>query len=116
MPSHPYMFRLAQRLFVASVLIVCTISAQAADNTYHVHVNGLACPFCVYGLERSLSKVDGVESVAVSLKTGLIRITMADGVTLDETEARETVKDAGFTVESFAVAEPISVESAVDGD
>lgn len=112
---HLRFVRLAQGMLLASVLAIFATNAQADNKTYHVHVNGLACPFCVYGLERSLDKVDGVEMVAVSLKTGLIRITMQEGVTLDETETRETIKDAGFTVESFAVAEPISGESADDG-
>lgn len=89
------------------ILTVFATGARADESTYHVHVSGLACPFCVYGLERSIGKIKGVDSVTVSLKTGLIRITVRDGVTLDEALVRETVKDAGFTVEAFGTAEPI---------
>ena len=73
----------------------------AHRDSYHIHVSGLACPFCVYGLERSLGTIPGVDSVAVDLKTGLVRISMNDGVALDEGVARETIMDAGFTVEAI---------------
>ena len=70
-------------------------------DSYHVHVNGLACPFCVYGLESSIGAISGVDSVAVDLKTGLVRISVGDGVILDEALVRETILDAGFTVEAI---------------
>ncbi len=70
-------------------------------DSYHVHVSGLACPFCVYGLESSIGAIAGVDSVAVDLKTGLVRISVGDGVILDEALVRETILDAGFTVEAI---------------
>ena len=107
------------RLLAATLLTLfatVTAAASAADeNTYHIHVAGLACPFCVYGLERSLGKIEGVESVTVSLKTGLIRIVVGEHKLLDEVLVRETVKDAGFTVEAIEAAEPIISNKAVDG-
>ena len=57
-----------------------------------------------------IGKIEGVETVVVSLKTGLIRVSVGDGMTLDEAEVQETVKDAGFTVESFGMAEPIAIK------
>jgi len=102
--------RQAQGLLVGVILTVFATGAFADASTYHVHVSGLACPFCAYGLERSLGKIEGVETVAVSLKTGLIRVSVRDGLALDETEVQETVKDAGFTVESFGMAEPIAIK------
>lgn len=108
------LLRFVRGTFLALVLTFPAISAQAQERTYHVHVNGLACPFCVYGLERSLSKLQAVQSVSVSLKTGLIQIVTDDGAALDEAEIRETIKDAGFTVESFALAEPMSTGNVGD--
>lgn len=90
---------------LGTILSVFPVTVLGADqDAYHVHVNGLACPFCAYGLERSLGKVDDVESVTVNLKTGLIQISVSDGATLDEATVREAVKDAGFTVEAFEPA------------
>ena len=75
--------------------------ALAAPQAFKLRVDGLACPFCAYGIEKQLSSVDGVQSVDVDIKAGEVIVTMADGVTLDETEARRAVKDAGFDLRSF---------------
>jgi len=75
-------------------------------NIFHVHVKGLACPFCAYGLEKTFRKIDGVESVFVNLKAGLIEISLRDGAILDEATARKTVEDAGFTLEGMEHATP----------
>lgn len=96
---------------VAVVMTVLALSATAEGRaTYHVHVNGLACPFCVYGLERSIGKIKGVDSVTVNLKTGLIRIVVSDGVMLNEERVHAAVKDAGFTVGAFERAIPIALQ------
>ncbi len=93
------------RFLAGTILSGLAALAMGADQrAYHVHVNGLACPFCAYGLERSLGNVDDVESVSVNLKTGLIKISVSDGATLDEATVREAVMDAGFTVEAFEPA------------
>ena len=104
-----------RRLLVGMTVGVLTALAFGADQgAYHVHVNGLACPFCAYGLERSLGQVDDVESVTVNLKTGLIQISVSDGVTLDEEAVREAVLDAGFTVEAFEPATRMAHEQGDD--
>ncbi len=115
MADRSIVIRQAQGLLVGVILTVFAIEALADASTYHVHVSGLACPFCAYGLERSLGKIEGVETVAVSLKTGLIHVSVRDGRALDEAEVKEAVKDAGFTVESFGRAEPIAVKEDDNG-
>ncbi len=75
--------------------------ALAAPQAFKLRVDGLACPFCAYGIEKQLSSVDGVQSVDIDIKAGVVIVTMADGVPLDETEARKAVKDAGFDLRSF---------------
>ncbi len=82
-------------------LILISAVALAAPQAFKLRVDGLACPFCAYGIEKQLSSVDGVQSVDVDIKAGVVIVTMADGVTLDETEARRAVKDAGFDLRSF---------------
>lgn len=85
-----------------------TIVLAAEPAIYHVHVNGLACPFCAYGLEKSFSRIDGVDSVSVNLKAGLIEISVKNDATLDETIVRERVEDAGFSLEGIERALPIT--------
>ena len=69
----------------------------------------MACPFCVYGVEKQLSKVEGVTEVETELKTGIILMTVVEGVTLDEERVRQAITDAGFTMRSFSLHEGTSV-------
>ncbi len=88
-------------VFLALILGVTVAGAQEGKPVYKVYVDGLSCPFCTYGIEKKFSKVQGVETIDIDLKTGTTVITMAAGTTLDETTARETVEAAGFTLRDF---------------
>ncbi|MAA73220.1 MAG: hypothetical protein CMN28_00755 [Salinisphaeraceae bacterium] len=81
------------------------MSALAAGNQYRLGVKGVACPYCAYGVEKHLNKVDGVENVSVDIGDSVVRVTMAEGATLPEGKARTAVKEAGFTLQSFSQAE-----------
>ncbi|MGN2393298.1 heavy-metal-associated domain-containing protein, partial [Pelomicrobium sp. G1] len=39
--------------------------ALAAGPSYWLQVDGLACPFCAYGIEKKLRALDGVDKVKV---------------------------------------------------
>ena len=84
-----------------AVLLPTMATAGEADGVYTVEVNGLACPFCVYGIEKQLSRIDGVESISTDIKSGTVIITVQAGVVLDEAEAKQAVEDAGFTMRGF---------------
>jgi periplasmic mercuric ion binding protein len=96
------MVRKLSLLFAALVLSAAVL---AANNHYVLGVNGLACPFCAFGIEKRLNKVDGVTTVEVDVADGVVRVTMEEGKTLTETRARQAVKEAGFTLRSYSVAE-----------
>lgn len=95
------MMKAIQSAFVAVTLIFLSTAAMAGAGEYKLHISGLACPFCAYGLEQRFSAIEGVEKVTVDLKTGVAIVSMTDGATLDEAFARKTVEDAGFTLESI---------------
>lgn len=90
-------------LLLAATLF--SLPASAADTQYRLGVKGLACPFCAYGIEKRLNKVDGVTDVQVNVGAGVVRVTMEEGGTLTEERARKAVREAGFTLGSFARAE-----------
>ncbi len=93
-----------RRAFPALLLTIgLTVAAiaQAAGPTYRVHVAGLACPFCAYGIEKSLSAIDGVARVETHMEDGVVIVEMAEGETLDRAAAKHAVKDAGFTLDGF---------------
>ena len=78
------------------------LSAGAwASERYFLEVDGLACPFCAYGIEKRLSAVDGVQSAETDIKSGVVTVTVEDGKPLTEAMAKKAVEDAGFTLRTF---------------
>ena len=53
--------------------------AEAQVSRVTVAVDGMSCPFCAFGVEKRLKKVNGVDSVAVDLKSGLVKLTVQEG-------------------------------------
>ncbi len=98
--------RRRSRIFVGLAVVglalwVASASAQMATQTYRLHVDGLACPFCAYGIEKQLSRIDGVETIDIDIGAGAITLAVTDGKTLDESTARRAVEAAGFSLRDF---------------
>ena len=53
-------------------------AAEAGAREIHVTILGMSCPFCAYGAEQKLKRLDGVEELGVALETGLATLTMAE--------------------------------------
>ncbi len=98
-----------KKLLAMMVLsVIWTAAAFAAEVQYEVGVDGLACPFCAYGIEKKLSSIEDVQEIVVDITKGLVIVKMAEGSELSEQLARKKVEDAGFSVRSFArVAEDL---------
>ena len=79
--------------------------AHAGSAVYSLQVDGLACPFCAYGIEKKLSAIDGVEKIDVDIKQGQVIVTLANGASLSEDRARQAVTEAGFTLRAFRQSE-----------
>ncbi|TDJ19699.1 MAG: copper chaperone, partial [Gammaproteobacteria bacterium] len=88
-------------LWIPLLAMVLSSAAFAGGNQYALAVDGLACPFCAYGVEKKLSAIEGVESVETDVKSGQVVVTLTAGKTLSEEVARQAVKDAGFTLRSL---------------
>lgn len=91
-----------RRISLVIVLLGLPITAHAVSNVYELKVDGLACPFCAYGIEKKLSRLEGVAEVEVDLKEGRVVVTMTEGKTLSEAQARKAVTEAGFTLKAFS--------------
>lgn len=105
------MTRTMRLTLLALVAGVFATAALAAGPTYQLDVNGLACPFCAYGIEKQLNKIEGVETLETDIEAGAVMVTMQDGHTLTESRARQAVDQAGFTLGGFE-----EIGSAADGD
>ena len=80
-----------------------TASAFADGTRYQMRVDGLACPYCAYGIEKNLKKIDGVEKIEVDLNNGLVTVNVAAGVTLTAAQMVKLFSDAGFTYRSMLI-------------
>ena len=97
-----------------ALMIVAGIwsTAAFADGTqYRMRVDGLACPYCAYGIEKKLGKIDGVEKIDVDLNNGLVTVNVAEGVTLTDAQMAKLFTDAGFTFRSM-VTVPLDEKKA----
>lgn len=87
-----------------AVLIGLILSATTwAGPRYAIGVDGLACPFCAYGLEKRLNKEKGVEKIETEIANGRIIVEFEDDTSFSEPRAKQAVEDAGFTLRSFDI-------------
>ena len=80
-----------------TLFLLGSLQAYAAGTQYDIQVNGLACPFCAYNIEKKFKKIEGVQKVDVELEAGKVIVDMAEGAKLTEPQLIKLFKDAGFT-------------------
>jgi mercuric ion binding protein len=91
-------------LAVASVAWMLAAAWAGADvQRVQMLVDGLACPFCAYGLEKNLRAVKGVQSVEIRMNEGLITLRPKRDAAINLTRAHDAVRDSGFTLRSTRV-------------
>ncbi len=95
-------------LFVA-VLMTAALAPQARaqddkrieEPDVIIEVDGLACPFCAYGIEKRLKKIDGIAELSVLLEEGKVHLKLKEGATVSEERLQKAVADAGFEARSI---------------
>ena len=102
--------------FVATLMTAALAPQAKAQNKIEypdvtIAVDGLACPFCAYGLEKKLKKLDGVEALTVDMEEGQVQMKLKEGVTVTEEQIYEAVTDAGFTVTEITYPEKEKTET-----
>ena len=91
-----------QVLLLISFVLLWSSPVFAAGMQYDLRVDGLACPFCAYGIEKKFTRTEGVENVEIDLKNGLVVVKTSDGKSFTEDQLKNIVKDAGFTMKSMS--------------
>jgi copper chaperone CopZ len=66
-----------------------------------IEVDGMACPFCAYGLEKQLKKYDGVADFFVDIDKGYVTFNVPVNKKPTEERLKKTVKEAGFSVKNI---------------
>jgi len=86
------------------------INASAELLLVEQRFGGMVCSSCGGGLQSSLARISGVESVDVKLEEGLVRIRLKPGNTVDLRTLQDRIKGIGFTAQCAdveAVGEPV---------
>ncbi len=93
-----------RKLLLLAVLgALAAAPTQAAVSEARLHVKGLACPFCTYGIEKNLKKVIGVMVVETTIRTGLVRAQLAPDAEIDLEALQKAVAKSGFTLDHIEV-------------
>lgn len=89
-----------------------TSRIESPDAT--VWVDGLACPFCAYGIEKKLNALGPIQNVEVQLENGRVLLAFTDDQSLTREEIQQAVKKAGFTARrvEFSQGQPVETPSS----
>jgi len=82
------------------MLVFVAAPVLAGVEEVRVHVEGMACPFCAYNIEKRLKTLEGVPGDApfnVSLEKGLATLNWQRDVRFDPAAVREQIRRGGFT-------------------
>jgi len=71
--------------------------AFAEIQSVEMQVDGMTCPFCVYGIEKKLKALQEVTDASSNLKTGIVDIKLEGDGKLDIEKLNKAVHDSGFT-------------------
>lgn len=96
------LLRVLLTILVMALTVLETVShglAQEASPAQQiiVRVDGASCPFCAFGLEKKLGRIEGVAGVTMDLKSGKATVVLKKGATVSEQALRQAVEEAGFT-------------------
>lgn len=86
---------------LGAVLFLATPALASVDEI-QLQVKGLACPFCVYGFERSIKQVPGVESIETTIRTGLVEVHVKPDALLVPAQFEDALRKSGFTLDHIS--------------
>lgn len=88
-------------IYITALLFLVIINvplASAEILSVTVSVDGLACPFCAYGVEKKLKRVKGVGSMDIKMQEGTVTMAAKQGQSIDIAEVPGAIKDSGFSM------------------
>lgn len=99
-------------IFLISFLLLINLSYAAGEKvskqpgkSYHsqviLRVDGLACPFCAYGLEKKFLASKKIDSFVVNFDQGSVQIQIKKGEVLTDVDIYTIVREAGYTLKEI---------------
>lgn len=87
-------------LLAGLITTVLATPALAGVERADLGIKGMACPFCVFNIEKRLKTLDGVmeEGISTDFDDGIVHIEWNPSVAFDPAAVREQVRRSGFTL------------------
>ena len=83
--------------FVAlTVCVLVPLSSRAELLEAELEVNGMACPFCAFGIEKKLRAVEGVQDLTIFLDEGRIELVFSPDNGASASDIEAAVKGGWF--------------------
>lgn len=86
-----------RKILMFMITLFAPLSAFAADTGYEMRVDGLACPYCAYGIEKKFKTIEGVKTIDVDLEKGIVSVCTSDTTSFTDEQLTQLFTDAGFT-------------------
>ncbi len=86
-------------LLAVVLLLAVAQTALAATTVYSIRVDGLACPYCAYGIEKKLNEIDSVKFIDMDLDKGIVTVESYN-IKLNDKQLEQLFQDSGFTYRS----------------
>ncbi len=96
MTKSELMARVRWVVALLALLLAIPVTSEAEILGAELQVNGMSCPFCAFGIEKKLRRVDGVQEVEVLLDEGRVRLTFRANNAATVGALEDAVAGAGF--------------------
>lgn len=90
---------------LASVIMFSASALAGPPAKVIIHVKGISCPFCAYGLEKKLKGLEGVTDFSMDLEGGKAEVFFSDRDLIKMEKIENAVRDSGFTPGKIEVKE-----------
>ncbi len=84
-------------MLLSALTLVGTVVFADEQQKVTLRVDGLACPFCAYGMEKKLKRIENLENLDIKINEGLVILYFKEGTKIDQGLITQKVKEAGFT-------------------
>lgn len=103
------------KVMVLLLLVVSSLNLEASNlkttvndgsKTYiKIWVDGMACPFCAYGLEKKIKKIDSSGDFFVEINEGFISFSVTSDKIPSDDDLKIIVKEAGFFARKIEISQ-----------
>ncbi len=105
-------------IFLSALTLLGTVVFASERQKVTLRVDGLACPFCAYGMEKKLKRIENLEDLDIKINEGLVILYFKEGTKIDQELITQKVKEAGFTPRELKIedeSKPVGQQNAIKG-